>query len=215
MNFSLTEYNLPLPPIPPGKHVIDFTLSLANEVDDGYDSNKDGKLDSFGPGVLEHAVIELEAPGEPAVAPAGTPVPQASPVAQATSIPTGSAGGVSGNVLPASKQPFQVGGITLQIDQVEYGKPYGGLFSPAGMTADQTVLTVVVEVLPGMDATAISKIGPWVSDPAGVRYPMGTALSHKQPKPEVIWLFAVPQGARELFLNFPGGVTLDLAPLMP
>ncbi len=110
--------------------------------------------------------------------PGGTSVSQALPVTALPVAATSSTGGTTGNILPASKQPFQVGEITLQIDQVEYGKLYGGMFAPADMTADQTVLTVVVDVLPGMDENAISKMGPWVSDPAGVHYPLGTGLSH-------------------------------------
>ncbi len=198
------EWKLPLPAFPAGAHVIEYSNRLTGQITDGFDSNKDGKEDQFGPGEMNQARIELNVAGASPVSPA-TP---ASPAAEKT------APAPAGKVIPGSKKPFETGGLKIQIAQVEYGEPYAGMFTPADMKPDQTVLTVIVDVLPGVDMKAVGKLSPWTSDASGSKYLLGAGLSHSEPTPQVIWLFAVPKNASSFYLNFPGGEVVDLAPLM-
>jgi hypothetical protein len=88
------------------------------------------------------------------------------------------------------------------------------MFAPAGMTENQTVLTIEVNVPASASVEAVSNMGVWVTDEKGVRSEMGAALSHEQPKLQVVWLFAVAKTAKSFLLYFPSGETVDLAPLL-
>ena len=53
------EWNLPLALLTPGVHRIEYTLSLAAQVTDGFDLDNNGKLDQYGPGEVFKGWVEI------------------------------------------------------------------------------------------------------------------------------------------------------------
>jgi len=146
------------------------------------------------------------APAEPTSTP--TPIP---PTSTPTPIPTPTA-------IPASETPFTVGGFQLQITSVSLGT---AMFAPAGMAGDETVLTVEVKVLSGnpeIVAKTDGEFDVWTTDDSGRRNSSraATATTTGDGKIHAIqWLFGVAKSSESLYLHFPGGVTVDLSPLLP
>jgi hypothetical protein len=54
------QWNLPLPALEPGTHRIEATLSLSDQVADGFDANQDGAQDLYGPGPAVTGWVELD-----------------------------------------------------------------------------------------------------------------------------------------------------------
>ena len=54
------QWNLPLPALEPGSHRIETTISLSEQVTDGFDENGDGKKDLYGPGEVSSGWVELQ-----------------------------------------------------------------------------------------------------------------------------------------------------------
>ena len=104
----------------------------------------------------------------------------------------------------------------IEIDLVEFGKPYLGMFAPTGMTESQTVLTIKVNVLASANASddEVSKIKVWITDEKDARFEKGAAFSNET-EHQVVWLFAVAKTAKSFILHFPSGETFDLSPLLP
>jgi hypothetical protein len=154
------------------------------------------------------------APAEPTststpIPPASTPTPSATDTP--TPIPTPTA-------IPASETPFTVGGFQLQITSVSLGT---AMFAPAGMAEDETVLTVEVKVLSGdpeIVAQTDGEFDVWTTDNSGRRNSSraATATTTGDGTIHAIqWLFGVAKSSESLYLHFPGGVTVDLSPLLP
>jgi hypothetical protein len=121
------------------------------------------------------------------------------------------------NVILASLAPFTVGDARLKFVSAEYGS---STFAPADMGSRETVLTVVLKVLSG-DPDVVSKckgeFDVWTSDESGRRNSSRAATALVNGRGEILeikWLFAVAKDARSLYLHFPGGTTIDLAPLI-
>lgn len=95
------------------------------------------------------------------------------------------------------------------------------MFAPAGMAEDETLLSVEVEVLSGNPEAVASTDGEfdvWTTDDSGRRNSSRAAMATKigDDKIQAIeWLFGVVKGSELLYLHFPGGVTVDLSPLLP
>ena len=115
--------------------------------------------------------------------------------------------------IPGSKEPVVIGDFNLKISTVDLNdKGYNGM-TPYPMTADQTVLTVVVSPVSG-DFGNLSTLKVWVIDEQGNRTDAGTTLSVESNN-QIIWLFPVPKTSHSFFLHFPGGEVIDLTPLLP
>jgi hypothetical protein len=54
------EWNLPLTNLSLGVHRIEYSLSLADRVTDGFDFDKNGKLDQYGPGEALSGWVEID-----------------------------------------------------------------------------------------------------------------------------------------------------------
>jgi hypothetical protein len=55
------EWNVPLDLLSPGVHRIEYSLSLSDQVTDGFDLDNDGKLDQYGPGDVLNGWVEINA----------------------------------------------------------------------------------------------------------------------------------------------------------
>ena len=117
----------------------------------------------------------------------------------------------------ASETPFTVAGFQLQITSVSLGN---AMWAPKGMAEDETVLTVEFKVLSGDPKVVGQSEGEfdvWVTDESERMNSTRTTTSTLTAEGEIRaiqWLFGVPEGAEALFLNFPGGVTVDLSPML-
>ena len=95
------------------------------------------------------------------------------------------------------------------------------MFAPAGMAADETVLTVEIKVLSGDPDTVAKTDGEfdvWTTDISGRRNSTRAGTSTRTGDSKIIaikWLFGVAKSSESLYLHFPGGVTVDLSPLLP
>jgi hypothetical protein len=120
--------------------------------------------------------------------------------------------------IAGSEMPFSVGNFKLQITSVKLG---GSMFAPAGMAKDETVLTVEIKVLSGDPKTVAKTDGEfdvWTTDDTGRRNSSraGTAMTNESGNIlSIKWLFGVAKRTKSFYLNFPSGVTVDLAPLLP
>jgi hypothetical protein len=56
------DWNYTLPALGPGTHRVEFSLSLSLVVTDGYDLNKDGALDQYGPGETVYGWVDVVIP---------------------------------------------------------------------------------------------------------------------------------------------------------
>jgi hypothetical protein len=53
-------FNLPVEALPRGLHHIEYSISLSEQVTDGYDMDDDGNLDQYGPGQEFDGWVELD-----------------------------------------------------------------------------------------------------------------------------------------------------------
>lgn len=53
------DWNLPLALLTPGDHRIEYSLNLSEQITDGFDLDKDGKLDQYGPGVVFNGWVDV------------------------------------------------------------------------------------------------------------------------------------------------------------
>jgi len=154
------------------------------------------------------------APAEPTSMPTSIP-PTDVPTPSATNTPTPIP---APTAIPGSETPFSVGDFQLQITSVSLG---AGMFAPAGMAADETVLNVEIKVLsgePDIVAKADGEFDVWTIDNSGRRNSTRASTSTRTGDGEIItikWLFGVAKSSESLYLHFPGGVTVDLSPLLP
>ncbi len=122
-------------------------------------------------------------------------------------------------VLSATEIPFNfsVGDFQLQITSVSLG---ASMFAPVGMAEDETVLSVKIEVLagdPSVVADAEGDFDVWTADDTGRRNSVRAGAITVTADDEIRaieWLFGVAESAESLYLHFPGGVTVDLSPLL-
>jgi len=149
------------------------------------------------------APVATQPPQAPAV-PTDTPLPPTETPIPPT--PTVAA-------IPATNQPIDIGAFNLTITEVVLNeKGYNGL-APYPMTADQTVLTVVITLNSG-DLAALSQLEAFVTDEGSNQTKIGAGMSVDS-KNQIIWMFPVLKTARTFILHFPSGEALDLSPLLP
>jgi hypothetical protein len=111
-----------------------------------------------------------------------------------------------------------VGSYKLRITSVTFGS---SAFAPSDMAESDTVLTVEVEVVSGdpqVVAQSEGEFDVWITDAAGTKSSARATTSTGTGDSDILavqWLFGVPQSSRQLYLNFPSGVKVDLTPLLP
>jgi len=164
------------------------------------------------------SVLILAGCGGESAEPTSTPTripPTDIPTPSATDTPTPVP---APSAIPGSETPFTVGGVQLQITSVSLGT---AMFAPAGMAEDETVLTVEIKVLsgnPDIVAKTDGEFDVWTTDNSERRNSTRAATSTRTGDGKIHaieWLFGVAKSSESLYLHFPGGVTVDLSPLLP
>jgi hypothetical protein len=134
-----------------------------------------------------------EATEAPTEAPADTPVPEEPTAAPASDV--------------------VVNGITLRVVEAAFDKLYKGTFEAVGVSSSKTTLYVVFGFPDGIEKAQLEKVEKWavtIKTAKGYVVTKGGDLSHMEPTPEVIWLFAVPRTSKGFSVVFPTGETVNL-----
>lgn len=147
-----------------------------------------------------------------------------------TDSPISTANAPAQNTIPASKESITISDFRFRVVKVVFDETAMG-FVPVDMSADAQVMFVEFELLTS-NKEAFKDLEIAVSHNSGHKSKAfilisggivqmlsnvtvkGTSSDYQPEEDNILWAYVIPKGANKLYLNFPAGEIVDLAPLI-